>query len=91
MPAKFSSLENAGIDLPNIRPILRLIDRCLPPRNQCAHNFIDDFTSLLEDCDASPHTTIIAVDFNIHMHEKINTLSKSLTSSLEMFGLKQNV
>ena len=91
LPAKLSSFEHVGIILLDIKPAIRHIGLYRSPGNQCARDFIDDFTSLLEDCNATPHTTIITGDFNIHILEKNNMLLKSLTSSLEVFGLKQHV
>ena len=49
MPAKFSSFEHVGIISLNSMPSIRLIGPYRPPGNQCAQDFSNDLTSLLQD------------------------------------------
>lgn len=86
--ALFHSFEYTAVQLPGSTPtIIRTVYR--PPKPN--KDFLNDFTALLTHFSVLTPNMIIIGDFNIHIDNNNNPLSRYFTSCLDSFGIQQHI
>ncbi|XP_072558739.1 uncharacterized protein [Paramormyrops kingsleyae] len=80
----FHSFEYTAIQLPGSSPTIICTVYRPPKPNK---DFLNDFTALLTHFSVLTPNMIIVGDFNIHMDNDNNLLSRDFTSCLDSFGL----
>ena len=91
----FKSFEVTGMQIKMLSGMAVILVVYRPPTSAANHasleHFMDEFSLLLENYSTKPGSLVIVGDFNFHIDNKCNGLSKNFMNILESFNFCQHV